>query len=257
MPHLLLNTLASILMQAEEEGAHVASALPEPIFLNYIWAVLALPLLACIINGLFGKKLGKTSGWIATGLVGAAFLLAIGVFFDVLARNNADPHAAAFQYTLYTWIPSGDFKIDIAFLVDQLTAIMLMVVLSVGTLVHLYSNTYLADDERVDNGFARFFTYLPLFVFSMLILVLANNLLLLFVGWEAVGLSSYLLIGFWFAKKSASDAAKKAFIVNRIGDFGFASVSCSSSSTSAASPATSSTQTSSQPLSTCSKRTSL
>ncbi|MEO5953283.1 MAG: NADH-quinone oxidoreductase subunit L, partial [Chloroflexia bacterium] len=116
----------------------------------------------------------------------------------------------------------GDFKIDIAFLVDPLTAIMLMVVLSVGTLVHLYSNAYMADDERVDNGFARFFTYLPLFVFSMLILVLANNLLLLFVGWEAVGLSSYLLIGFWFAKKSASDAAKKAFIVNRIGDFGFA-----------------------------------
>src|SRR5436309_15756174 len=101
---------------------------------------------------------------------------------------------------------------------------MLIVVTSVSTLVHIYSLGYMADDDReqIDGGFARFFTYLPLFVFSMLILVLANNFLLLFVGWEAVGLCSYLLIGFWYTKKSASDAAKKAFIVNRIGDFGFA-----------------------------------
>jgi NADH-quinone oxidoreductase subunit L len=189
-------------------------------FLNIVWAILLLPLLAFIINGLFGRRLGKTAGWIATGLVGLSFLLAIGVFFDVMARGEA--HAGPFEYTLYTWIPSGDFRVEVAFLVDQLTAIMLMVVLSVGTLVHLYSNAYMSDDERADGGVARFFTYLPLFIFSMLILVLSNNLLLLFVGWEAVGLCSYLLIGFWYNKKSASDAAKKAFIVNRIGDFGFA-----------------------------------
>ena len=133
--------------------------------------------------------------------------------FEVSQRNGVP-----FQYTLYTWIPSGDFRVDVAFLVDQLTAIMLLVVTSVGSLVHIYSNGYMADDPDI----ARFFTYLPLFIFSMLILVLGNNFLLLFVGWEAVGLCSYLLIGFWFAKKSASDAAKKAFIVNRIGDFGFA-----------------------------------
>ncbi len=195
-------------------------------FLNIIWVVPLLPLLAFVINGLFGNRLGKEgpgrpqgwlAGWLATGLVFVSFLVAVGVFIDIANRTAGTP----FEYTLYTWIPSGDFKVDVAFLVDPLTAIMLMVVLGVGTLVHLYSNGYMADDDRPDRGFARFFTYLPLFVFSMLILVLSNNLLLLFVGWEAVGLCSYLLIGFWFNKKTASDAAKKAFIVNRIGDFGF------------------------------------
>ncbi len=186
-------------------------------FLNIVWVVLLLPLIASVINGLFGRRLGARAGWIATGLVFLAFLIAVGIFIDVLNR----PGGAPFEYSLYTWIPSGDFKVDIAFLVDPLTAVMLMVVLGVGSVVHLYSNGYMADDERVDSGVARFFSFLPFFIFSMLILVLSNNLLLLFVGWEAVGLSSYLLIGFWYNKKSASDAAKKAFIVNRIGDFGF------------------------------------
>jgi NADH-quinone oxidoreductase subunit L len=214
MPHLLLNWF-SLLAQAEGEHGATAAA-PEYLFLNFVWVIPALPLLAFIINGLFGRRLGKTAGWIATILVGLSFLVAVGVLVDVTSQVNA--HAAPFQYNLYTWILSGDFKVPITFLVDPLTAVMLMVVLSVGTLVHLYSNGYMEDDPDI----ARFFTYLPLFIFSMLILVLANNLVLLFVGWEAVGLCSYLLIGFWYTKKTASDAAKKAFIVNRIGDFGFA-----------------------------------
>jgi NADH-quinone oxidoreductase subunit L len=186
-------------------------------FLNIVCVVLLLRLLASVIYLLFGRQLGAKAGWIATGLVFLAFLVAVGIFIDVLNR----PGGAPFEYSMYTWIPSGDFKVDIAFLVDPLTAVMLMVVLGVGSVVHLYSNGYMADDERADSGIARFFSYLPFFIFSMLILVLSNNLLLLFVGWEAVGLSSYLLIGFWYNKKTASDAAKKAFIVNRIGDFGF------------------------------------
>jgi NADH-quinone oxidoreductase subunit L len=185
---------------------------PEPFILNYIWIVPLLPLVAFLINGFFGRRLGKTAGWIATIMVALAFLVAVWAFVEVSQRNGVP-----FEYDLYTWIPSGDFRVDIAFLIDPLTVVMLMVVLGVGSLVHLYSNTYMGDDPDI----ARFFTFLPLFVFSMLLLVMSNNMLLLFVGWEAVGLCSYLLIGFWFQKKSASDAAKKAFIVNRIGDFGF------------------------------------
>lgn len=182
--------------------------------LEYIWIIPALPLLAFVVNGLFGRKLGKSAGLWASALVGLSFAGSLLVLLEMLSRG---PQSGPFEYTLYTWIPSGDLRVDVAFLVDQLTAVMLLVVTSVSTLVHVYSLAYMADDP----GLARFFTYLPLFVFSMLVLVLANNFLLLYVGWEAVGLSSYLLIGFWFHKKSASDAAKKAFIVNRIGDFGF------------------------------------
>ncbi len=187
----------------------------QPIILDYIWLIPALPLLAFAINGLFGRVLKKASGLISVALVGITFLLAIVAFIDVANRPE---HSPAFEYTLYTWIPSGDFRINIAFLVDQLTVIMLIVVTGVGFLVHVYSLGYMEDEP----DFARFFTFLPLFVFSMLMLVLSNNFLLLFFGWEAVGLCSFLLIGFWYYKKSASDAAKKAFIVNRIGDFGFA-----------------------------------
>jgi NADH-quinone oxidoreductase subunit L len=212
MPTLPIINLLSVLGQAEEHAA----AGPQYVILDYIWIIPALPLLAFVINGLFGRRLGKTTGWIANILVGLSWLAAIVVLYD--AWQQAEAHAGPFEYTLYTWIPSGDFTANIAFLVDPLTAIMLMVVLTVGLLVHVYSVGYMAEDS----DFARFFTYLPLFIFSMLMLVLSNNLLLLFFGWEAVGLCSYLLIGFWYNKKSASDAAKKAFIVNRIGDFGFA-----------------------------------
>jgi NADH-quinone oxidoreductase subunit L len=221
MGFFLLDQLMRVGGVLAQEAEHAA----EPIVLNYIWLLPALPLLAFLINGFFGRMLGrpskpggdppKTAGIIASLLVGLSFVMSVLVLFDVMNR----PHdAGAFEYSLYTWIPSGDLHIEVAFLVDQLSAIMLLVVTSVATLVHIYSLAYMGEDK----DFARFFTYLPLFVFSMLILVLGNNLLLLFVGWEAVGLCSFLLIGFWFTKKSASDAAKKAFIVNRIGDFGFA-----------------------------------
>jgi len=118
---------------------------------------------------------------------------------------------------MYTWIASGPFTVSVAFLIDPLSLIMLLVVSGVSTLIHIYSIGYMHDDE----GFYRYFAYLNLFVFAMLILVSANNFLLMFVGWEGVGLCSYLLIGFWYEKQSASDAGKKAFVVNRIGDFGF------------------------------------
>jgi NADH-quinone oxidoreductase subunit L len=214
----MLDNLYNLALMAEEEGVKAAEALPAPLVLDYIWVLPALPLLAFLINGLFGRRLGKASGWIASVLVAGTFVFSVLVFLDVMARQGSDhEHWKPYEFLLYTWIPSGDFNVDIAFLVDPLAAIMLLVVTSVGTLVHFYSIEYMSDDP----SFPRFFTYLPLFVFSMLILVLSNNFLLLFVGWEAVGLCSYLLIGFWFNKKSASDAAKKAFIVNRIGDFGF------------------------------------
>ena len=212
MSLFVLGNLFSIAAQAEEHVETVATS--SPLVLDYIWVLPLLPLLAFIINGLFGRRLGKTAGPIATVLVFLSFVMSLVVLFDVVNRGE---HAPGFEYTLYTWIPSGDFHIDVAFLVDPLTAIMLLVVTTVAMLVHIYSIEYMHDDPDI----ARFFTYLPLFVFSMLILVLSNNFVLLYVGWEAVGLCSYLLIGFWFQKKSASDAAKKAFIVNRIGDFGF------------------------------------
>jgi len=208
-----LDNLLRVAAQAEEHA--IAAAEYTPIILDYIWLLPALPLLAFLVNGFFGRRLKGSAGPIATVLVGLSFLMSLVVFYDVANR----PHdAKPFEFLLYTWIPSGDFTVNISFLVDQLTTVMLLVVTSVATLVHIYSIEYMRDDPDK----ARFFAYLPLFVFSMLILVLSNNFLLLFVGWEAVGLCSFLLIGFWFQKKSASDAAKKAFIVNRIGDFGFA-----------------------------------
>ena len=120
--------------------------------------------------------------------------------------------------TLWTWIPAGAFNVDVGFFVDQLTACLLIVVSTIGMLVHLYSVGYMAHDP----GRWRFFAYLNLFMFCMLLLVLADNFLLVFAGWELVGLSSYLLIGFWYPRRSAALAAKKAFIVNRVGDVGFA-----------------------------------
>ncbi|NCX41160.1 MAG: NADH-quinone oxidoreductase subunit L, partial [Burkholderiaceae bacterium] len=119
--------------------------------------------------------------------------------------------------TLFEWIATADFHVNIAFLVDSLTSIMLLIITGVGFLIHLYSMGYMHDDE----GYAKFFSYLNLFVFFMLLLVLGDNYLVMFTGWEGVGLASYLLIGFWFKNQPYNDAAKKAFIVNRIGDLGF------------------------------------
>jgi NADH-quinone oxidoreductase subunit L len=170
-----------------------------------------LPLAAFAVNILFGKwYLRDKAHWVAILGVGASWVIAVATLVDVLG-------GATYNTDLYAWISSGGFKASVGFLVDPLTAVMLIVVTSVSTLVHIYSVGYMHDDP----GYYRFFAYLSLFTFSMLMLVMANNLLQLYFGWEAVGLCSYFLIGFWYKKKSASDAGKKAFIVNRFGDFGF------------------------------------
>ena len=178
--------------------------------LKYILIPL-LPLAAFVINILFGRKYIKDKAhWIAVPAVIGSFILAVGAFLDVRAGE-------VINVNLYNWIISGNFNVSIGFLIDQLTAIMLIVVTSISSLIFIYSIGYMHGD----GGYYRFFSYLSLFVFSMLILVMSNNFLLLYFGWEAVGLCSYFLIGFWFHKKSAADAGKKAFIVNRFGDFGF------------------------------------
>jgi NADH-quinone oxidoreductase subunit L len=170
-----------------------------------------LPLAAFVINILFGRKYIKDKAhWIAVPAVIGSFILAVSAFMDVRAGE-------VININLYDWIISGNFNVSIGFLIDQLTAIMLIVVTSISSLIFIYSIGYMHGD----GGYYRFFSYLSLFVFSMLMLVMANNFLLLYFGWEAVGLCSYFLIGFWFHKKSAADAGKKAFIVNRFGDFGF------------------------------------
>ncbi|MBN2655067.1 MAG: NADH-quinone oxidoreductase subunit L [Nitrospirae bacterium] len=178
--------------------------------LNYVLIPL-LPLAAFAVNILFSNAIGRRAHLIALPAVAGSFLLSVYALIGVQAGTiiNQD---------IYSWIVSGSFKASIGFLIDQLTVVMLIVVTSISLLVHIYSVGYMHDDD----GYARFFSYLSLFTFSMLMLVMSNNLLQLYFGWEAVGLCSYLLIGFWYEKKSAADAGKKAFIVNRFGDFGFA-----------------------------------
>jgi NADH-quinone oxidoreductase subunit L len=179
---------------------------------DLLFLIPLLPLVAAVANFVLGRWfLRSTAHWLAIAAVGISFVLSIPVFFRVVADE------VALEQTLYSWIPAGDFDITVTLFVDQLTAIMLLVVLGVSLLVHVYSVEYM----RGDPGLYRFFSYLPLFVFSMVMLVMASNFLVLFVFWEAVGLCSFLLIGFWYRRRSAADAAKKAFIVNRIGDFGF------------------------------------
>jgi NADH-quinone oxidoreductase subunit L len=170
-----------------------------------------LPLIAFLINILFGKFFTKDKAhWVAIAAVAGSFVLALSALYDVAGGK-------VMNHDVYSWIVSGNFKVTMGFLIDQLSAVMLIVVTSVSLLVHIYSVGYMHGDK----GYYRFFSYLSLFTFSMLMLVLGNNLLQLYFGWEAVGLCSYFLIGFWYEKKSASDAGKKAFIVNRFGDFGF------------------------------------
>ncbi len=183
--------------------------------LNYLWIIPALPLLGSAINGLFGAKWpNKLVNTVAIGSTGLSFLAALEAVreFTQLAPENI-PWVQ--QY--FTWIIAGDFRAGFDLQIDHLTVVMLLVVTGVGWLIHIYSTGYMAHES----GYYRFFSYLNLFMFFMLILVLAANYVLLFVGWEGVGLCSYLLIGFYFLRKSAADAGKKAFIVNRIGDFGF------------------------------------
>jgi NADH-quinone oxidoreductase subunit L len=178
----------------------------------YLWLIPTLPLAGAAINGFLGRKSSKRAvTTVALTFPGLAFLLALKI---VLGFSSA---AAPYVFNLAHWIRFGSFSSDFAFYVDQLSLVMLLVVTGVGFLIHIYSVGYMADDP----SYYRFFSYLNLFMFFMLTLVLANNYLMMFVGWEGVGLASYLLIGFWFTKDSAASAGKKAFIVNRIGDFGF------------------------------------
>jgi NADH-quinone oxidoreductase subunit L len=184
--------------------------------LEYLWIVPLLPLLGAAVNGFFGAKWpNKIVDGVAIGSTGLSFLGALEAvreFFDYFAQNHQP-----FHKEFFTWIAAGNFRAGFDLQMDQLTVVMVLVVTGVGWLIHIYATGYMAHE----GGYYRFFSYLNVFMFFMLILVLAANYVLLFVGWEGVGLASYLLIGFYFLKKSASDAGKKAFIVNRIGDFGF------------------------------------
>jgi NADH-quinone oxidoreductase subunit L len=179
--------------------------------LSITWLIPLFPLIGWLLLGVFGKYLKSLSGYIASGLVALSFILSVALFFIVAYSHG-------FTDTLYPWIHAGIFKAGVSAVIDRLSVIMLVMVTGVSTLVHIYSIGYMQGDK----GFSRYFSFLNLFVFSMIMLVMANNLLLIYVFWEAVGFCSYVLIGFWYEKKSASDAGKKAFIVNRIGDFGFA-----------------------------------
>jgi NADH-quinone oxidoreductase subunit L len=183
--------------------------------LNYLWIIPALPLLGSALNGLLGSKWpNKTINAVAVGSTGLSFLAALEA---VREFTHLAPENIPWPNKGFTWIVAGDFRAGFDLQIDHLTVVMLLVVTGVGWLIHIYSTGYMAHE----GGYYRFFSYLNLFMFFMLILVLAGNYVLLFVGWEGVGLSSYLLIGFYFLRKSAADAGKKAFIVNRIGDFGF------------------------------------
>ena len=172
------------------------------------------PLLGFIINGFFGKKISKgLSGTIASLAVLASFIVSLLIFIDLKEHHEITSQTV----NLFAWINSDTLHIPFEFLVDPLSSWFLLIITGIGFLIHIYSIGYMHDDE----GFSRFFTYLNLFVFFMLLLVLGNNYLIMFVGWEGVGLCSYLLIGFWFKNTAYNNAAKKAFIMNRIGDLGF------------------------------------
>lgn len=182
---------------------------------EYIWLIPLFPAIGFILNGIFGKKIPRRLvSWIGCLAVFFSFLVSALLFFELL---KVEPHLRVFETQVFDWIVSGDFKTAVGFRIDPLSIVMCLVVSGVGFLIHVYSTGYMHDDP----GYPRYFTYLNLFVFMMLILVTANNVLLMFVGWEGVGLCSYLLIGFWYEKDSAANAGKKAFIVNRIGDYGF------------------------------------
>jgi len=179
--------------------------------MEYYLLIPFLPLAAFLINILFGKAFLKDKAhWVAIPAVAVSWVVAVMTLMEVIGGRTLNQN-------IYTWILSGNFRVSVGFLIDPLTAIMLIVVTTCSTLIHIYSIGYMHGD----NGYYRFFSYLSLFTFCMLMLVMANNFMQLYFGWEGVGLCSYFLIGYYFDKKSASDAGKKAFIVNRFGDFGF------------------------------------
>ncbi|HIQ11891.1 MAG TPA: NADH-quinone oxidoreductase subunit L [Caldilineales bacterium] len=192
--------------------------------LSFAWIILVFPALGLLINLAFGKRMGKSYIALTAGAaVFASFLTAVGLAFGLAALPES---ARAVTVPLWSWIHIGDFQVDFALLIDPLSVVMALVVTGVGFIIHWYAATYMLVDDRHQalslRMYGRFFIYLNFFILMMLTLVLANNYLQLYVGWEGVGVASYLLISFWFYKPSAADAGKKAFIVNRVGDFGMA-----------------------------------
>src|SRR6187431_127403 len=185
-------------------------------------ALVVLPMLGFLVTAVVGRRLGKQAHWVPVIAIFAVWVAAMMLVVNVLSGaapllpGSEDSHGYVVDW--FTWIPADNFVVNVGFVVDALTASLLIVVTTIGLLVHVYSIGYMSHDP----GYWRFFAYLNLFMFSMLLLVLASNFLVVFVAWELVGLSSYLLIGFWYRKRSAALAAKKAFIVNRVGDVGFA-----------------------------------
>ncbi|MCB0995482.1 MAG: NADH-quinone oxidoreductase subunit L [Acidimicrobiales bacterium] len=180
-----------------------------------LWVIPAFPLLGFLTLVVGGRKLGEPlAGWFATAMMGGAFAATAAVFVDLVSH---DAEERFFEQTLFTWVPAGDFSVNVGFLADPLSISMCLFVTGIGFLIHLYSIGYMHGDEN----FSKFFLYLNLFAFSMLILVLGDNLLLTFLGWEGVGACSYFLISFWFTSESNATAGKKAFVTNRVGDWGF------------------------------------
>lgn len=182
---------------------------------SYIFLIPLFPLVGFLINGLFGKRLGKgIISFIGCMAVGFSFLIALFIWKDLL---SLEPEHRVLSQTLWEWISVGGLKVDVSFMIDPLSMLMILIVTGVGFLIHVYSTGYMYEDE----SYWRYFAYLNMFVFFMAILVLGGNYLVMFVGWEGVGLASYLLIGFWYQEIDNAVAGKKAFVVNRIGDFGF------------------------------------
>jgi NADH-quinone oxidoreductase subunit L len=180
---------------------------------GYYLTIVLAPLLAAIVAGLFGKQIGRAGAhWITILSVGLSFVLSA-----IVLKNMFWGGAGTENINVYTWAVTDGLKMEVGFLVDRLTALMMTVVTFVSFMVHIYTIGYMREDP----GYQRFFSYIALFTFSMLMLVMSNNFLQLFFGWEAVGLVSYLLIGFWYKRESAIFANLKAFLVNRVGDFGF------------------------------------
>jgi NADH-quinone oxidoreductase subunit L len=181
--------------------------------INLVWLIPLIPLIGFLINGLGRNSFSKMLiGVIGSGVILLSFLLSVGIFFE-LSDNPVKSH----EIFLFDWIAAGSLNIPLSFLIDPLSAIMLLIITGVGFLIHIYSIGYMHEDA----GFGKFFSYLNLFIFFMLLLVLGSNYIVMFIGWEGVGLCSYLLIGFWYTNSSYASAAKKAFVMNRIGDLGF------------------------------------
>jgi NADH-quinone oxidoreductase subunit L len=199
---------------------------------SLVAVILGLPAIGAFVNGVFGKRLGKDGvRLMALSAMGGSFLASLIAFAMLVnAGRVGEGHEAEaihqFKFMAWHWLDLstnggfGSASIDVAFIVDRLSSVMMLIITGIGFLIHLYASAYMWDDDRADGGFHRFFAYLNLFCFAMLVLVMASNLAILFVGWEGVGLCSYLLIGFWYSDDANASAGKKAFIANRIGDFG-------------------------------------